>query len=143
MNDARLDECFTAANALNLALAAAAEAARRHGALVNVGIVDGGGNLAAFLRMPGAFLASIDIAIDKAWTACSFGVGTAEFGAMLIGEDTVVREGLLARPRVTAIPGGLPILRNGRVDGGIGVSGSSAELDEEIARAGLNALMEI
>lgn len=143
MIDARLDGAFVAASALNRALAAAVEAARRHGALVNVGIVDGGGNLAAFLRMSGAFLASIDIAIDKAWTACSFGVGTAEFGAMLIGEETVVREGLLARPRVTAIPGGLPILRDGRVDGGIGVSGASALLDEEIARAGLSALMEI
>lgn len=112
------------------------------GVAVNVAVVDGGGNLAAFLRMPGAFLASIDFAIDKAWTANSFGMATVAFSQMLAGEEPAVRDGLLRRPRITAIPGGHPIRRSGQLAGGIGVSGASAAQDDEIAICGLNVLME-
>jgi uncharacterized protein GlcG (DUF336 family) len=62
------------------AASSAAQAAVRYaqakGWRINVGVVDRGGNLMAFLRMPGAFLHSIDIAIDKAYTAASFGFPT-------------------------------------------------------------------
>ncbi len=46
---------------------------------VSVAIVDSGGHLAAFLRMPGSSFHSIDIAIDKAYTAVSFGMSTSEW----------------------------------------------------------------
>ena len=52
--------------AANAAVQAAAEWAQQEGLRVNIAVVDAGGNLAAFLRMPGAFLHSIDIAVDKA-----------------------------------------------------------------------------
>lgn len=130
------------ASALHSALAASVRAAEAARVAVNIAIVDAGGNLAAFVRMPGAFLASIDIAIDKAWTASSFGMATGDFGRMLEGDAPMVRDGLLRRPRITAFPGGQPVRRNGRLLGGIGVSGASAEQDDAISRAGLDALLE-
>lgn len=130
------------ASALQAGITASADAAQRLGAAVNIGIVDSGGNLAAFLRMPGAFLASIDIAIDKAWTANSFGMATSALGEMLDSAEPMVRAGLLSRPRLAAFPGGQPIKIGDVVRGAIGVSGGSASQDDEIALAGLMALME-
>jgi glc operon protein GlcG len=130
------------ASSLQAALAAASAKAEALGVAVNIAVVDGGGNLAAFLRMPGAFQASIEIAIDKAWTANSFGMSTAAFSAMLESEAAAVRDGLLRRPRITAIPGGYPVRLDGNLAGGLGVSGASAAHDEEIAMSGLNALLE-
>lgn len=128
--------------AIQAALAAGANAAGTAGVAVNIAVVDGGGNLAGFLRMPDAFQASIDIAIDKAWTANSFGMSTADFGRMLDGEAPMVRDGLLRRPRVVAFPGGRPVRHDGKLIGGIGVSGASAEQDDAISMAGLKALLE-
>jgi glc operon protein GlcG len=130
------------ASSLQAALAASSARADALGVAVNIAVVDGGGNLAGFLRMPGAFQASIDIAIDKAWTANSFGLSTSAFSQMLAGEDPVVRDGLLRRPRITAIPGGYPVRLDGNLAGGLGVSGASAAQDEDIAMCGLEALLE-
>lgn len=109
---------------------------------VCVAVVDRGGNLAAFLRQPGSFLISPDLAIDKAWSAASFGMSTREFDQVLASEPPSVRAGLLARPRVTVVPGGIPIFINGHCAGGVGVSGASAEQDEEIARIAAGTVME-
>ena len=106
---------------------------------MNIAVVDAGGNLAAFLRMPGAFLHSIDIAIDKAYTAASFGFPTSQWGGV-IGDDELLRIGLNQRQRLVLFGGGLPIVAGGQRIGGIGVSGGSAEQDEACARAGLKAL---
>ena len=125
------------------AAAAAVQAAVRHaqerGWKINVAVVDRGGSLMAFLRMPGAYLHSIDIAIDKAYTAASFGFPTkAWMGA--IGHDEGMKLGFSARPRLVVFGGGLPITVDGDWIGGIGVSGASESEDEECARAGLVAL---
>jgi uncharacterized protein GlcG (DUF336 family) len=130
------------APSLQSALNASVGLAEAFGVAVNIAVVDAGGNLSAFLRMPGAFQASIDIAIDKAWTANSFGMASGDFAQMLEGEAPMVRDGLLRRPRVAAFPGGHPLRRDGQMIGGIGVSGASAEQDDAIALAGLKALME-
>ena len=130
------------AGALQSALSAAVGAASSCGVAVNIAIVDAGGNLAGFLRMPGAFLASADIAIDKAWSANSFGMSTVALTQLFEEQSAMVRQGLLSRPRITVIPGGHPIHHDGTLKGGIGVSGASAEQDDEIALCGLKALME-
>ena len=122
------------------AAAAAARWAEEAGIRVNVAVVDAGGNLAAFLRMPGAFLHSIDIAIDKAYTAAGFGLPTGAWSGVLQSHSAAVREGIPLRPRMVCFGGGLPITHEGRVIGGIGVSGGSEEEDEACARAGLVAL---
>lgn len=126
------------------AAATAVRAAAAHAATldirINVAVVDAGGNLAAFVRMPGAFLHSIDIAIDKAYTAASFGLPTSQWHAALQDHSAAVREGIVRRPRFVAFGGGLPIVEAGQRVGGIGVSGGSEEQDEACAQAGLAAI---
>ena len=82
---------------------------------------------------------SVDIAIDKAFTAASFGFPTAGWKDA-VAADELLRIGLNQRPRLVMFGGGLPIREGGALIGGIGVSGGSAEQDEACARAGLAAL---
>ncbi|MCM2297631.1 heme-binding protein [Rhodoferax sp.] len=127
-----------------MAASEAVRAAVAHAALlgirINVAVVDAGGNLAGFLRMPGAFLHSIDIAIDKAYTAASFGLPTSQWHAALQQHSAAVRDGIVRRPRFVGFGGGLPIVEAGQRLGGIGVSGGSEEQDEACAQAGLAAI---
>ncbi|MDP2417637.1 MAG: heme-binding protein [Hydrogenophaga sp.] len=127
------------APAASLACQAAIAHAEALGIRINVAVTDASGTLAAFLRMPHAFLHSIDIAIDKAYTAASFGFPTSQWPEIL-ASDEALRLGLPLRPRLVVFGGGLPIVSNGVRLGGIGVSGGSAEQDEACARAGLQAL---
>ncbi|UJW80628.1 GlcG/HbpS family heme-binding protein [Hydrogenophaga sp. SL48] len=127
------------ASAASLACQAAVAHAEVLGIRINVAVTDASGVLAAFLRMPNAFLHSIDIAIDKAYTAASFGFPTSQWPQVLAG-DEALRLGLPLRPRLVVFGGGLPIAADGARLGGIGVSGGSAEQDEACARAGLQAL---
>lgn len=121
------------------AVSVAVGKARELGVRINAAVVDNGGNLAAFLRVPGAFLHSVGIAIDKAYTAASFGFPTSGWDAAL-ADKPALRQGLMAVPRLMMIGGGLPVVVDGRVVAGIGVSGASEEQDEICARAALAAL---
>lgn len=138
---------FESSTAQRVISAAAAEAAVRAavakagelGIRINAAVTDGSGVLAAFLRMPGAFVPSVDIAIDKAYTAAGFGMATSQWQQILAG-DEALRLGLPQRPRLVVFGGGLPMRDGGQLIGGIGVSGGSAEQDEVCARAGLAAI---
>ncbi len=127
------------AEAAHKALEATVAHARELGIAINVAITDSAGVLAGFLRMPGAFLHSVEIAIDKAYTSASFGFPTAAWKDIL-KNDEMLRAGLAERPRLVIFGGGLPVVADGQCIGGIGVSGGSAEQDEECARAGLKAI---
>ena len=127
------------AQAASAACTAAVAHAQTLGIRINVAVTDASGTLAAFLRMPNAFLHSIDIAIDKAYTAASFGFPTSQWKGLL-ASDEALRIGMPHRPRLVVFGGGLPIAVEGQLVGGIGVSGGSAEQDEECARAGLRAI---
>ncbi|WP_296663639.1 heme-binding protein [Paraburkholderia sp.] len=126
--------------AAHRAVEAAVREAERLGVRVNAAVVDAAGHLAAFVRMPGAPLHSIDIAIDKAYTAASFGLQTGLWHDALQAHSAAVREGIVLRPRFVAFGGGMPVAEDGRVIGGIGVSGGSEAQDVACARAGLDAL---
>jgi len=130
---------ITAEAAATACSAAVAHAAAR-GWRINVAVVDRGGNLMAFLRQPGAFIHSIQIAIDKAYTSASFGFPTkAWMGA--IGHDDGMKLGFANQPRLIVFGGGVPVPGDGgEWIGGIGVSGASEAEDEECARAGLAAI---
>ena len=114
--------------------------AHETGTLMNIAVVDAGGNLKAFRRMDGAWLGSIDIALKKARTARYFDTPTGDLGGMsqpggpLFGIE-VSNGGLIT------FPGGIP-LRNtsGEVVGAIGVSGSTVENDHAVAEAGAKSL---
>jgi uncharacterized protein GlcG (DUF336 family) len=107
--------------------------------LMNIAVVDAGGNLKAFARMNGAWLGSIDISIKKARTARLFDMNTGDVGALSqpggpLYNIEVSNGGLIT------FPGGIPLKLNGEVVGAIGVSGSSVENDHAVADAGANAL---
>lgn len=127
-------------DAASEAVRAAVALAVSLGIRINVAVVDPGGTLAAFLRMPGAPLHSVDIAIDKAYTAVSFGLATSQWHAVLQQHSVAVREGIVLRPRFVAFGGGLPVVAAGQRIGGIGVSGGSEQQDEDCAQAGLAAI---
>lgn len=139
MTQHSIEQRTITAEAANTAVVAAVAKASELGLRINVGVTDASGVLAAFLRMPGAFLHSVDIAVDKAYTAAGFGFPTSQWPGMLAGNDAL-RWGMPHRPRIVVFGGGLPIREGGVLIGGIGVSGGSAEEDEICARAGLAAL---
>lgn len=109
------------------------------GIRINAAVVDCGGNTIAFLRMPGAFLHSADLAVDKAYTAASFGFPTGQWMAV-IGDNARLKAGIPPRPRVVVLGGGFPVEEGGVRLGGIGVSGGSEAEDEACALAALQAL---
>lgn len=122
----------------------ACEAAMRHaetlGVCVSIAVVDSGGKLAAFLSHQDAPFHCSDIAHDKAYTAVSFGLPTDRWEEVSKGFSKAVSDGLLQRDRMVMFGGGYPILHEGKVVGGIGVSGASEAQDMECAVAGLNKI---
>lgn len=126
------------AEATLAALQAAVAHAGQLGICINVAVADSGGVQAGLLRMPGAYLHSVDIAIDKAYTAASFGFPTAAW-PQILQQDPALRT-IAHRPRLVAFGGGLPIRKDGNLLGGIGVSGGSAGQDEACAQAALQAI---
>ena len=135
-----VNQAVISAEAAHACVGAAVKAAHAMGLCVNVAVLDASGVLAAFLRMPGAPLHSVEIAIDKAYTAVSFGLATSQWHGALQGHSDAVREGIVRRPRFVAFGGGLAIVDQGHRIGAIGVSGASEAQDEAVAQAGLNAL---
>jgi uncharacterized protein GlcG (DUF336 family) len=121
------------------AVAAAVEEAAAQGIKINAAVVDRGGNLLAFQRMNGAFLHSIGIAIDKAYTSAGFGFPTGQW-MDVIRDVPQMREGIVHRDRLVIFGGGLPIVKDDQVIGAIGVSGGSEAQDEICAKAGLKAI---
>ena len=121
-------------------VAEAVSKAEEIGTLMNIAVVDAGGNLKAFGRMDGAWLGSIDIAIKKARTARFFDMNSGDIGALSqpggpLYNIEVSNGGLIS------FPGGIPLrAAGGEVVGAIGVSGSSVENDHTVAEAGASAL---
>lgn len=121
------------------AVGAAIEKAESLGIRVDAAVVDRSGNTLAFLRMPGAFLHSAELAVDKAYTAAGFGFPTAQW-MQVFGEAEHLKIGLSVRPRLVVLGGGLPLFDGDDCIAGIGVSGGSEEQDEACAQAALDAL---
>ncbi len=115
----------------------AVEDAHERGLKMNIAVVDAGGNLKAFVRMDGAWLGSIDIAIKKARTARYFDMPTGEIGKLSQPGGPLYNIEASNGGLIT-FPGGIPITNdNGEVVGAIGVSGSTVENDHAVAEAGL------
>lgn len=138
MTDARQVRDLTLAGARRV-VRAAQDHADGLGVAVAVAVVDRAGHLVCFERGDGTPLLSLDFAVDKAWTAAAFGVATAEWWGLL-GDDEALKRGLAARPRFTLVGGGVPLVVGGEVVGGVGVSGATADQDDDCARAGAGAV---
>jgi glc operon protein GlcG len=103
---------------------------------VAVAIVNTHGSLVYYERMDNTQSASARVAVDKASTAAMYRRTTREFASIMAKDGPAV----MTLPGVIASPGGLPIMREGKVIGGIGVSGVNGNQDEQCAKAGLSGL---
>lgn len=118
-------------------IAEARGAAAALGIHVSIAVTDAAGHLTAFERGDGAPFLSAEVAIDKAWTVSSFGLGTHVWNSILA--DAKVAQ-LAHRPRLVAVGGGCAIVTDGKVVGGIGISGGNALQDQQAAEQALRAL---
>ncbi len=121
-------------------VAAAVAKAREIGVNVSVAVVDESGVLKAFARMDRAGPATVDIVPNKAYTAAAFRTPTQALAQR--SQDQLTQAVSFANlPRVTLLPGGLPISVGGSVIGGLGVGGGTGDQDVEIAEAALAAVL--
>ena len=120
-------------------MAAAEKKAQAMGQPMNIAVVDEGGNLVSHVRMDGAWLGSIDISINKAFTARAFDISTRDLGQHSQPGGQFFGIHASNRGRIMIFAGGIPLKRNGTVEGAIGVSGGSGEQDHTVAEAGAAA----
>ena len=102
-----------------------------------ISIVDAGGHLLAFARMDGAFAMSMQTSMMKAKTAASYGEPT---GNILPGVD--IKLAIATQGERINLPGGLPVIIDGRVVGAVGVGSGTGEQDREVAEAALKIVPE-
>jgi uncharacterized protein GlcG (DUF336 family) len=116
-------------------IAAGEEAAREIGQPQNIAVVDAGGHLVSHIRMDGAWIGSVDIAINKAYTARAFDLSTAELAedSQPGGQFYGIQES--NKGRVMIFAGGVPLERDGEVVGAVGVSGGDGDQDKAVAEA--------
>lgn len=107
---------------------------------MNIAVVDAGGNLVAHVRMDGAWIGSIDIAIKKAWTSRAFNIATQDLSCYAQSGGPFFGIHASNEGRVMIFAGGIPLKRDGQVVGAIGVSGGMAEQDQAVAEAGAAVL---
>jgi ATP:cob(I)alamin adenosyltransferase len=113
--------------------------AREIGVPMVIAVVDEGGNLVAQHRMNQALLASISIALDKAYTAVALKMPTSKAAALSVPGQPLFGLNTANSGRLIIFGGGIPIQTDGKIVGAIGVSGGSVEEDCLVAQAGLAA----
>jgi len=106
----------------------------------NIAVVDAGGTLITHVRMDGAWIASVDIAINKAWTARAFEHSTEDLAKITQSGQQGFGLNTTNDARVVIFGGGIPIRAAGQVIGAVGASGGSVEEDVTIARADVAGL---
>jgi uncharacterized protein GlcG (DUF336 family) len=109
------------------------------GVPMNIAVVNDGNNLTAFARMDGAWLGSIDIAQNKAYTARSFDMSTKDLAPLAQPNQPLFGIDASNQGQLIIFAGGIPLEDGDQVVGAIGVSGGSVEQDHEVAEAGVAA----
>ncbi|HTI50263.1 MAG TPA: heme-binding protein [Planctomycetaceae bacterium] len=136
---------------LNLAgaetiLAASKQKAAAMQLKVNIAIVDDGGHLLSFARMDGARPASGSTALTKAVSAATFRQETGTLPPKgepdLLLNLSLQNAAFASGGKVTTLKGGVPVIVDGQAIGAVGVGGGTGEQDAEIARAGIQNLLE-
>jgi uncharacterized protein GlcG (DUF336 family) len=122
-------------------IAAAEKKAAEIGQPMNIAIVDEGGNLVSHVRMDGAWIGSIDISINKAYTARAFDLPTKDLAVQAQPGKQFYGIQQSNHGRIMIFAGGIPLARGGTIIGAIGVSGGSGEQDHSVAAAGAAALL--
>src|SRR5215218_10726807 len=121
-------------------IAAAEKKAEQIGQPMNIAVADEGGNLVSHVRMDDAWIGSIDISIKKAFTSRAFDIATKDLAEHSQSGGQFFGIHASNGGRVMIFAGGIPLKREGKVVGAIGVSGGSGEQDHEVAEAGSAAL---
>lgn len=121
-------------------IAAAEKKAAELGQPMNISVVDCGGNLVSHVRMDGAWIGSINISINKAFTSRAFDITTKDLGEN--SQPTQQFYGIQNsnHGRIMIFAGGIPLKdASGKVVGAVGVSGGSGVQDHTVAEAGAAA----
>lgn len=129
---------ITLADARKIISAAEAKAAEI-GQPMNIAVADAGGNLIAHVRMDNAWMGSIDISINKAWTARAFDIQTQDLATHSQSGNQFFGIHASNHGRVMIFAGGVPLKSGGQVVGGLGISGGSGDQDHAVAVAGAAA----
>ena len=116
-------------------IAAGEKKAQEIGQPMNIAVVDAGGNLVAHVRMDNAWIGSVDISINKAWTARAFDITTQDLGKNSQSGDQFFGIHASNHGRVMIFAGGVPLKKGDQVVGGVGVSGGSGKQDQAAAEA--------
>jgi uncharacterized protein GlcG (DUF336 family) len=121
-------------------IAAGQVKAKEIGQPMNIAVVDAGANLVAHERMDGAWIGSIDVSINKAFTSRAFDISTKDLAENAQpGEQFFGIQGS-NHGRIMIFAGGIPLRRGGTVVGAVGVSGGSGVQDQAVAEAAAAAL---
>ncbi len=106
---------------------------------IAISIVDKGGHLIGFMRTENCSFATIEVSKMKASTACAFGIPTDAIGE-LVQKNPFMKQAFDSFKEIFYFGGGLPILLDNKIIGGIGVSGLTAIQDKEIAEKSIAGL---
>lgn len=106
-----------------------------------IAITDESGQLIAFERMDGGKVTSTTIAIDKAFTAAAARKATHDYGTASQPGAPAYGIASAIGGRLMVVGGGLPVIVNGAVVGGIGVSSGTPAQDQDVAQAGIDAFL--
>jgi uncharacterized protein GlcG (DUF336 family) len=117
-------------------IAAAEKKAQEIGQPMNIAVADEGGNLVSHVRMDGAWMGSIDISINKAFTSRAFDIATKDLATHSQPGGQFFGIHVSNHGRIMIFAGGIPLKKDGKVVGAIGVSGGSGEQDHAVAEAG-------
>lgn len=107
-----------------------------------ISIVDAGGNLIATHRMDDAWIASIDIAQNKAWTSVALKMPTADLAEATVPNGELYGLNTTNQGRIVVFGGGYPLEKDGKVVGAVGVSGGAVDQDMQVAQAAVKAFEE-
>ena len=120
-------------------IAAAEKKAEEIGQPMNIAVVDAGGNLIAHVRMDQAWIGSVDISINKAWTARAFDIQTKALAELSQSGDQFFGIHASNHGRVMIFAGGIPLKKGDLVVGAVGVSGGAGKQDQAVAEAAVSA----
>ena len=118
-------------------IAAAEKKAAEIGQPMNIAIADGGGNLVAHVRMDGAWIGSIDISINKAFTSRAFDMATQDLAKMAQSGKPLFGINSTNHDKVVIFAGGMPVRSDGTVIGAVGASGGTVEQDQKVVEAAI------
>jgi uncharacterized protein GlcG (DUF336 family) len=120
-------------------IAAAEKKSAEIGQPMNIAVADAGANLVAHVRMDGAWIGSIDISMKKAFTSRAFDISTKDLATNSQPGQQFYGIHASNDGKIMIFAGGIPLKRDGKVVGSIGVSGGSGEQDQAVAEAGAKA----